>query len=171
MRSIKELRAAVGNASNEEQVREIIDELSQLQDVDALPLLLEILNSTPSSSIRNAAAMGLKDLGDKTVVPDLMKHITNPENTHTNGTLIYAIEALDAREFVSELAIMACNGDYETISMVLNAVESFQGPLEAGKRQEALDILGKSLGDNSYPEWKREMLSELYEIIDESDAV
>lgn len=171
MRSIQELRSVIFGASDEQDIKDAIEEIVSLKDSDSFLLLIQILDTTDSMSVRNTVALGLRDLGDSSSVPSLIRHIKDPRNTISNGTLIYALETLDARDAISELAHVAGIGDYETIAMVMNTVDAFKGPLSVLQKEEALKIVSEYIQNGGIPEWKRDMLSELHELIDMRDAV
>jgi HEAT repeat protein len=171
MRSIEELRPIVLSGGSEQDVIEAIAEIVALRDIASVPLLLEVLEATRSTAVRNAVALGLRDSGDTSAVPALMAHISRPENAHTNGTLLYALETLDAKSVIVPLVHTACAGDYEAVAMILNAVESFVAPLDQKQKQEALSKLAECLKGDKQPDWKQEMLAELYNIIADFDAI
>jgi HEAT repeat protein len=170
MRSFLELRSVVLSGGSEQDIIEAIPEIVALRDNFSVPLLLELFRGTQSNAVRNAVALGLRDIGDTSAVPTLMEHIIRPENAHTNGTLLYALEKLDAKTTIVPLVHTACSGNYESVAMILNAVEAFTAPLDQGQKLEALSILTKCLQEDTHPVWKREMLTELHEIIADFDS-
>ncbi len=171
MRSVQELKSVILNSRNEQEVKEAIQEIVSARNEDTLLLLIQVLDTTTSRSVRNAVALGLRDLKNSSAVPVLIKHIIDPNNATSNGTMIYALETLDARSAMLDLVSIACRGDYETIAMTINAVEAFAGPISAEQKNEALIQLTEYLKGDTYPDWKREMLLDLYDLIDSHDAV
>lgn len=64
--------------------------------------LLTQLNSD-QSQIRNVAALRLADLKADIAVNELLKAIFKTENFNRNGTLVYALQALDCRLKLKEI--------------------------------------------------------------------
>lgn len=171
MRSFEEIRLIMLNSSNDQELKEAVQDVVSFKESSTLALLLHLLDNTSSNSVRNAIALALRDLEDPSVVPILMKHISNPENATSNGTMVYALETLDARSATLELINLACKGDYELISMIMNAIEAFKGPVNQTQKQASLDALVICLQGSNHPKWKYDMLSELYTIIDMLDTI
>lgn len=168
MYDLEELAAKLlGDITNDE-AKLIIEEIALAKEGESM--LIQLLDLIRNIRIQNIIALSLGDMGSTSAVPSLIKHISNPANKDTNGTLLYALERLDAKEAVVTLAQTACKGDYETIAMVINAVENFSAPLCQQLQEESLNILNLCLQEQ-LPEWKYKLLIELYELIDSFDAV
>jgi HEAT repeat protein len=134
-------------------------------DPRALPLLLQLLDAA-SDPARDAAALGLSDLGDSRAVPALARHIVRPRNPRNIGTLIYALESLDARAALVALAQAMGEGNYEVLAMSLRVIEAFTGPPAPADVVRALDILRGHLARRGYEDWQREMLGAAIESLE-----
>jgi len=74
--------------------------------------LCSLLEST-DASIRNAAALGLRDIGDYSAFSSLVKAINKPENFNHDGTLVYALEGLDCSNDFLAIFKIAIHGSFE----------------------------------------------------------
>lgn len=153
--------------SDEAQVVQAAHALGELGDLRAVDSLIELLSTTSNSRARNAAAIGLRDLGDNRAVLPLMEQIKLPAAAGYRGTLIYALEALDARPFVTDLAKLMCTGNFEEMSMVLRVIRTFEDPLSTDDCQQALAILRHCLPQYEYSSWQHGLLLQATETLNE----
>ena len=122
-------------------------------DPRALPILLQLLDTAENDAMRNAAAIGLRDLGDPRAVPALARHIAQPRNPENFGTLLYALEPLDARAAVVTVVQAMGNGKYEVLAMGLRVIAAFAGPPAPADVVRALGILRRLLARQDYEDW------------------
>ena len=87
---------------DEDKVVNTAHALGDLGDPRAVPILIKLLESTDNRLIRNAAAVGLRELADPRALEPLLRLIRDPEKL--DGTLLYGLETLDARAAVVDLA-------------------------------------------------------------------
>lgn len=132
--------------------------LGESGDADAFPVLVDLLNTTDDPRIRNAAAIGLRDLADNRALPFLLAQIKNPKNANYRGTLVYALETLDARSALVDLIDLIGSGDYEAAAMAIRAIETFTAPVATEKKRDAKRTLKRYLRETSSDEWRPEML-------------
>ncbi|MCF6325506.1 MAG: HEAT repeat domain-containing protein [Gammaproteobacteria bacterium] len=85
-------------------------------------LLIKNLKSQ-ESSVRDAAAIELMDLGEILAVEPLIQAIQNPENVNRRGTLVYALSAFDCRNYLSLLVKLVLTGNYEVASGAFSIIE------------------------------------------------
>lgn len=135
--------------------------LGDLGDQRAVPELLRLLANTEYGAVRNAAAVGLRELKDPAAAPALLRAIGDPRNVTNRGTLIYALETLDARSAVVDLARAMLDGNYEVMVMALQVIMAFEGPLAREQRDEALDVLREATRRGVLREpWQEQILSD-----------
>lgn len=157
------------NDTNEDVVIEAAHTLGDLGYRNAVPVLLHLLTTAPTSAIRNAAAIGLRELGDPVAIPVLLDLIRDLYTTNQSGTLIYALETLNAKDGVIDLAFVMCRGDYEAVAMALRVIAAFEGPLPLEQTRKALDILQECSLNVDQEEWREEMIIEAIDLLLVSD--
>lgn len=89
---------------------------------DVVDSLIQLLRSTDGRT-RNRAAMALREIGDDRAVHPLVDAISVPENCNNRGTLVYALQTLDCRNYFQFLFDLAIEGNYEVRCMVLMIFE------------------------------------------------
>ena len=82
-----------------------------------------VLMATPSSRIRNAAALALADMGAKDAGSSIVEVLRRPEVATASGTLLYALSELDASIPLSVLVGLIENGSYESRAEALSFLE------------------------------------------------
>ncbi|GAC1542943.1 MAG: hypothetical protein NVS2B7_16370 [Herpetosiphon sp.] len=157
--------------ANHDQVIEAAHSLGDLGDARAVPVLIHLLRTTNESSIRNAAAVGLRELGDSAAVPALLSEIRNPKNVSDRGTLVYALQMLDVRSVIVELARTFCDGNYEVLQMGLFVIEGIKGPLNVTSKQDAIGVIQRCLDERMYTDWQADLLHTMIERLEEHDEL
>lgn len=133
--------------------------LGESGDPEAFPVLAALLNTTGDSRIRNAAAIGLHDLADNRAVPILLAQIKNPKNPGDRGTLVYALEGLDARPALVDLVDLVGSGNFEVAAMAIRVIESLGVPVIVKQRREARRALKRYEREQPKDDWRTEMLA------------
>ena len=112
------------------------------------PLLVELLDS-PNPFIRDAAAMSLGDLQANEVVPKIIDLIQLPENENNRGSLIYALQSFDVKDYFLLFTDLIISGNFEVREMAIELIENCIEKIELSIRLQAL----KKLNDakNLYP--------------------
>lgn len=119
-------------------------------------MLCDVLISDTNWKYKNAAAVGLRDYGDDRAIPILFQAINDPGNKDRNGTFVYALQTLDCRGVIVELADLICNGDYEVSEMALQAIETLKSPIPADVRGKACALLNAKLATVNSEGWQRD---------------
>lgn len=110
------------------------DEVSVLGDLKSLDkhssdllelriAVAQLLQSTTSNSVRNAAALALVDLGGDDAAQIIIDVLHRPDVAKASGTLIYAVDELGASIPLSVLARLLERGSYEARSQALSFLE------------------------------------------------
>lgn len=89
---------------------------------DVVDSLIPLLRST-DVRVRYWAAHVLREIGDDRAVEPLVNAINVPENRNYSGSLVYALQTLDCRNYFQFLFDLAIEGDYEVRCMVLMIFE------------------------------------------------
>jgi HEAT repeat protein len=119
---IKELINEI-KSNNEDVARAAIFEVGEKKINEVKPLLVELLNSR-SPFIRDAAAMSLGDLKANEVVPKIIDLIQQPENENNRGSLIYALQSFDVRDFFLLFTDLIISGNFEVREMAIDLIEN-----------------------------------------------
>jgi len=93
-----------------------VSALGKLGDRRAVSPLIDLLEKTPHSAIRNAAAVALSDLGDNQAFQPIIAMIQHPKTKENRGTLIYALQRFDCSTIVPFLVDLVISGNYEVSS-------------------------------------------------------
>ncbi|WP_345955028.1 HEAT repeat domain-containing protein [Mucilaginibacter sp. PAMB04168] len=95
-----------------EQGSNAIDSFIRLDKKTALDYLITLLDH-PNPLIFNRAAIGLHDIGDNRALEPLLTTIKKQENINRNGTLVFALLALDCSTRLLDIFDLLFYGDYE----------------------------------------------------------
>ncbi len=143
--------------------------LGDMGDRRATPYLIQALETTNSWRVRNAAAVGLRELADPAALDPLLLQIRDPKNANAYGTLLYALQTLNARSAVVDLASMVCNDEYEGALEAGLAIEAFEGPLTVDDKRKALAILEACASTEGGDEWRSEMVAHVFEAVSDME--
>jgi hypothetical protein len=75
--------------------------------------LLRFFIVTRSSAIRNQIAFMLSDVKFNKAIPFIIDKINEKDLCHNNGSLVYALENLDVKDYFIEFIKMICDWEYE----------------------------------------------------------
>ena len=137
--------------------------LGDLGDQRAVPVLIEILQTTTHSAIRDAVAVGLRELKDERAIQPLVSLIADPKTEGHRGTLIYALEEFDCTCLLDFLVDLVITGNFEVSHQAFLAITS----IESGVDPETLDSLLQQVKialPEATPE-KVELISDLKELL------
>jgi HEAT repeat protein len=95
------------------------DQLARIGGPEALTVLIPLLSS-PSRLTRNAVALALRDIGDNAAREPLIQAIAAPLSHDDRGTLVYALETLDCRDYLRFLFHLTLTGNFEVQSHALH---------------------------------------------------
>ncbi|NCD68512.1 HEAT repeat domain-containing protein [Mucilaginibacter agri] len=98
--------------SNDPHALSAVNRLIELDKEIAVDYLITLLDST-KPALRSLSALGLHDLADSRALEPLFQAITKPENTNSNGTLVFALGGLDCSSKFSEIFDLLFYGTYE----------------------------------------------------------
>jgi hypothetical protein len=89
-------------SSDWERVKYSVDRLGKIGGSDIVDFLISLL-SLNDSGIRNRAALALEEIKDNKAVDPLLTSIFKKENFNYNGTMVFALEALDCSKYLKEI--------------------------------------------------------------------
>lgn len=122
-----------------EELRQIASRKSRRQP--RIALAAQILAQTGSPRVRNAAALALADMRAREATDALIDALKNPETKGHRGTLLYALDQLDAALPISLLVDLTAEDSYEAREEALHLIANEKFEWDEDPRQ----ILGKLL--------------------------
>jgi hypothetical protein len=130
-----------------EGAQEAAESLGTLGDPRAIQPLLATLSATEDRWLRNRVALALMDLKAHEAVPALLD-AAHRQLDGDHGTLIYALEALDCRKHLEEIAFFLCHGDYEAQCAASTILEELDGSIDPVEREKACNLIHAYLKKN-----------------------
>src|SRR4051812_29156903 len=127
-------------STDEDIARAAIFKAGEKKINEVKPLLMELLDS-PNPFIRDAAAMSLGDLQANEVVPKIIDLIQRPENENNRGSLIYALQGFDVKDFFLLFTDLVISGNFEVREMAIDLIENCIEKIESSIRLQALKKL------------------------------
>lgn len=96
----------------------------------ALPILLELLQTTNNHAIRDAIAVTLRELKDERAVEPLVSLIKDPKTAGHRGTLLYALEVFDCAPILPLLVDLVITGKFEVSHQAFLLIESIESEID-----------------------------------------
>jgi len=139
-----------------------VDAIAERDDDQVLPLLLDVLERTEDHRVRNRATVALYDIGDQRAFQPLLRTIRREYRGQGGiGTLLFALQSLDARGALVDAAHILCDGTdetYESAWMAFEVIQHIASPLPADAYSEALMVLSECFEAGGHPDWKQPWL-------------
>ena len=108
--------------------------------------VLAILRETDSPRVRNAAAIALADMKVTTAKDELIKLLSRNETKNSRGSLLYALEEMNAEIPLSVLADIIAGNEYEAREEALRFLEHQE--YDTAEIRRTKQKLKRSLGSN-----------------------
>ncbi len=131
------------NSNNKDLVIEAAHALGDIGDRRSVKILIELLQKTSDPVIRNAAAVGLRELGDERALYPLVSLINDVKTEGCRGTLIYALEGFDCSSLLPFLIEQIITGNFEVSHQAFSVIESINVEIDS----ETLDIYTQRVKD------------------------
>jgi HEAT repeats len=107
--------------------------LGLTKNMRELQSLIQDLES-PSSSVRDKAALDLMDIGNESAVGPLLQAISKPENLNHRGTLVYALGAFNCEPFIEALVDLVLTGNFEVSTGAFGIIQESATSTDAMER-------------------------------------
>lgn len=150
-------------------IADIIDAIFTIGDrgyLLALPILLELLQTTNNHAIRDAIAVTLRELKDERAVEPLVSLIKDPKTARHRGTLLYALEVFDCAPFLPLLVDLVITGKFEVSHQAFLLIESIESEIDdetwTTSLREVKEALKQAEGE------KADLLEELLDLFEPS---
>ncbi|XEC96686.1 HEAT repeat domain-containing protein [Paenibacillus tarimensis] len=150
------------NNNNIEEAIDIISEIGNNKDVEAVPFLIHHLVDTNNNILRNAIAIALADIGSNEAIEPLISMIKNPKTIGYRGTLLYALESFDCSDHAQLIVDLLGEDNFEVSRQSLLLLESIADNIPKEVKQKCIQKIQDkivSLQD------KIEFLSESLEVL------
>jgi HEAT repeat protein len=109
---LRELEEKINNNNIEEAIN-IIREIGNNRDVEAVRFLIRYLIGTDNNTIRNAIAIALSDIGSNEAIEPLISMLKTPKTIGARGTLLYALESFDCSAHAELITDLLCEDSFE----------------------------------------------------------
>lgn len=103
--------------------------------------LLRIFMVTKDAGVRNRIALLFADLGYEKAVSYIVKKINDPSIMSYTGTLLYALDNLNAKKHFLTFIRVLCEHEYESRYEAYGLVEKYAVSISQTTRKKAISIL------------------------------
>lgn len=134
-------------SSNEEQVLKAIESISHNGNSDYLPLLIDLLNTHESETVKKNATKILSELKFTNAVPLLVKAIEDHKLINIRETLVRACweNGLDYTNYFSTFVDLLIHGDYMVAFEAYTVIENTEGTISKISSQQYIEQLKDAL--------------------------
>lgn len=102
----------------------IVKQIARKKYKEAVPFLIEQLETTDNHLFRNAIATALSDIGSQEAVEPIIRMLKHPKTNGYRGTLLAALEPFDYSAYLDMLVEFLCEGNFEVSRKSLILIES-----------------------------------------------
>ena len=103
--------------------------------------LLRFFVVAQTNVIRNQIAFIFSDANFNKAIPFIIDKINDKDLSHSNGSLVYALENLDVKEYFIDFIKMICEMEYEPRYQAYEIVQKFAPTISKEVREKALKLL------------------------------
>ncbi|SHN45143.1 hypothetical protein [Chitinophaga sp. CF418] len=103
--------------------------------------LLRFFVVAKTDVIRNQIAFIFSDANFNKAIPFIIDKINDKNLSHNNGSLVYALENLDVKEYFIDFIKMVCEMEYEPRYQAYEIVQKFAPTISKEVREKALKLL------------------------------
>lgn len=103
--------------------------------------LLRFFVVAQTNVIRNQIAFIFSDAKFNKAIPFIIDKINDKDLSHCNGSLVYALEDLDVKEYFIDFIKMVCEMEYEPRYQAYEIVQKFAPAISKEVREKALKLL------------------------------
>jgi len=134
-------------SSNEEQVLKAIETISDNGNSDYISLLIDLLNTHESETVKKNITKILSELKHTNTVPILVKAIEDHKFINIRETLVRACweNGLDFTNYFSTFIDLLIHGDYMVAFEAYTVIENTEGTISKTSSQQYIDQLKDAL--------------------------
>ena len=155
------------HSDNRDLVIKAAHALGDIGDCRAVPILIEMLQKTNEPAIRNAAAVGLRELGDERALDPIVLLINDPITESNRGTLIYALEGFNCRQLLPFLVELVITGNFEVSHQAFSVIESIDVKIDSETLNICIQKVKNALLKDDV---KADLLEDLIDLLHEMHA-
>lgn len=156
------------DSSDADIVAGAASKLALCHAASAAPRLLELLRTTESPMIRNAAALALSDLNEPQAFQVLVDLLQDERTQKNRGTLLYALGAYDCSSILPLLVDLVIDGNFEVSRQALSLIQGIETELDDRKWSACAVRLRAALASAS--EERRPLIGELLALFEDGDT-
>lgn len=116
--------------------------IDQIDDSDKLELIQFFLH-TNSPLIRNQIALIFSDMNYTHAIPSILKKITEKELYNANGTLVFALQAMNTIPYFIDIVKIICEQGYEARLAAFDIIQKDANMISNEEKIKALKVLEK----------------------------
>ncbi|MEW4372059.1 HEAT repeat domain-containing protein [Paenibacillus kandeliae] len=143
-----------------DQAIQTIEEIGEKKLNEAVPYLIEQLESTENALIRNSIALALSDIGNPEALEPIVKQLKNPKTEGYRGTLLASLERFDYSIHLDMLVNFIMEGNFEVSRKSFLMIEAVIQNITEEKRKEYMEIIKDEI------ERLEDKTDLLYEVVD-----
>ncbi len=154
------------DSNNRDLVVEAAHALGDIGDRRSVKILIDLLQKTSDPVIRNAAAIGLRELGDERALSPIVSLINDPKTEGYRGTLIYALEGFDCGRLLAFLVEQVITGNFEVSHQAFSVIESIDVEIDSITLDFCTQRVNDALLQNDE---KSDLLQDLIDLLNAMD--
>lgn len=140
----------------------LIEEIGEKKLNEAIPYLIEQLESTENHLLRNTIALALSDIGNQDAVEPIINMLKHPRTKGYRGTLLAALEPFDYSPHIDMLVDFLIEGNFEVSRKSLLLIELLVENVSDEKKKEYIEKIRDEMENLKD---KIELLSEAIDIL------
>ncbi|WP_102275557.1 HEAT repeat domain-containing protein [Cytobacillus massiliigabonensis] len=120
---LEELEIKIKN-NNIEDAIDLIEEIGNNKNIEAVRPLIHHLLTTDNKNLRNAIAIALSDIGNSEAIEPLIYMLKSPNTVGSKGTLLYALENFNCGPFAELIVDLLFDDSFEVSRQSFLLLES-----------------------------------------------
>ena len=141
---IKKLKKYILEGNIEEALK-IIETFGNEKNDLALPILLELFETTDNNIVRNQIALALSDIGNTVAIEPLIKMILNPKTQKSRGTLLYSLKSFECSHHLSLFIKLLSDRSFEVSREAFSLIELSLKNVSNFDKEEYINLLQKEI--------------------------
>ena len=147
--------------NNSKEVLKLIEIIGNEKNELALPILLDLFETTDDSILRNKIALALSDIGNSMVVEPIIKMIFNPKAQRSRGTLIYSLNNFECSQYTKLFINLLSDRSLEVSREAFSLIESNHKNITNADKNDCLKSIAEEI---EFINDRLELLYETYEL-------
>lgn len=162
---IEELKKSISENNSEELLR-LIEIIGNEKNESALPILLDLFETTDDNILRNQIALALSDIGNPIVVEPIIKMIFNPKTQKSRGTLIYSLNSFECAQYITLFIKLLSDRSLEVSREAFSLIKSNYKTVTNLNKIDCLKSIEEEI---EFVNDRLELLDEVYELMSDKE--